>query len=88
MIIRPVDAHPGCEHGPAVLFERRSGDKCQRFYACSAYRDQKDCQLHIPVDETKPVSYNRDFITKNAIKSAKLMLDTSNQLQKVMAIFE
>lgn len=85
VIIRALDAHPACEHGPALLFERRSGDKCQQFYACSAYRDKKDCQLYIPVDAAQPVTYNRDILTENAIKSAKFMLDASHQLQKVFS---
>lgn len=87
VIIRPADTHPVCEHGPALLFERRCGDKCQQFYACSAYRDKKDCQLYIPVDGTQPVSYNRDILAKNAIKSATLILDASHQLQEVIFIW-
>ncbi|XP_054766618.2 rRNA N6-adenosine-methyltransferase ZCCHC4-like [Lytechinus pictus] len=42
---------PHCPHGPTLLFERYTPgkDTSQRYYACSACRDRKDCgffQLH------------------------------------------
>ncbi|XP_030841983.1 rRNA N6-adenosine-methyltransferase ZCCHC4-like [Strongylocentrotus purpuratus] len=42
---------PHCPHGPTLLFERFTPgkDTSQRYYACSACRDRKDCgffQLH------------------------------------------
>lgn len=84
LIIRPLDTHPVCEHGPALLFQRRVDNKRQQFYACSAYRDQKECQLHILVDETKQTtSYNRDLLMQNAHKSVQLAQDISKQMQKV-----
>lgn len=83
MIIESVETHPVCEHGPALLFERLIDGKCQQFYACSAYRDQKECPLHILVDHSKPITSNRDQLLKNAENSLKLAQDKSNLLQKV-----
>ncbi|XP_029382318.1 rRNA N(6)-adenosine-methyltransferase ZCCHC4 isoform X2 [Echeneis naucrates] len=38
---------PCCPHGPTLLFEKvsKGGGKGQRFYACSACRDRKDCSF-------------------------------------------
>lgn len=87
VIIESVETHPVCEHGPALLFERLFNAKCQQFYACSAYRDQKECPLHISVDHIKPITYNRDQLERNAEKSLKFAQDKSSLLQQVMIIF-
>lgn len=79
-------AHPVCEHGPALLFERHSGNECQQFYACSAYRDSKDCPLHIPVDETKPATYNTDFLVRHPKNATKITLDVANKWPAVRII--
>ncbi|TRY99356.1 hypothetical protein DNTS_014896, partial [Danionella cerebrum] len=44
---------PRCSHGPALLFERTRNvaQKGRRFYACSACRDRKDCNLFQWEDE-------------------------------------
>lgn len=83
LIVQSVDSHPVCEHGPALLFERYIDGKCQQFYACSAYRDQKECPLHIPVNQNQLKPYNRDLLLANAEKSLKLAQIQSNLLQKV-----
>lgn len=82
-IIRSVDAHPVCEHGPALLFEHLVAKNRQQFYACSAYRDQKECPLYINVDPTQAKTYNRSLLLKNAAKSQKLAIEKSHLLQKV-----
>jgi len=48
----PAGDIPSCEHGPGLLFERFFSDKVpQRFFACSACRDQADCPLFVLEDE-------------------------------------
>jgi len=47
----PEEQHPRCEHGPTVLFYRQSQLPEQGFYACSAHRDSKLCNFHLPADQ-------------------------------------
>lgn len=53
-----LEDNPWCAHGPTVLFERISSmgkdDKRTQFYACSAYRDRKDCSAHFKADDVHP----------------------------------
>uniref|UniRef100_K1PYR9 General transcription and DNA repair factor IIH helicase subunit XPD n=1 Tax=Magallana gigas TaxID=29159 RepID=K1PYR9_MAGGI len=43
---------PECAHGPALMFVRYSGsDAGRRFFACSAFRDRKDCSFFQWCDE-------------------------------------
>ncbi|XP_033634478.1 rRNA N6-adenosine-methyltransferase ZCCHC4-like isoform X1 [Asterias rubens] len=47
-----VQNSPCCPHGPTLLFERFNGKhKKQRYYACSACRDRKDCSFYQLADE-------------------------------------
>lgn len=39
--------HPKCVHGPSLLFESST----EKFFACSACRDRRQCDLYIPYDE-------------------------------------
>lgn len=87
VVIRGLNsAHPVCGHGPALLFERRSGNECQQFYACSAYRDSKDCPLYIPVDETQPATYNTDFLIRHPKNATKITLDVENKWPAVRIV--
>ncbi|XP_073973994.1 rRNA N(6)-adenosine-methyltransferase ZCCHC4-like [Rhodnius prolixus] len=43
--------NPHCLHGPTLLFSRQVKGKEQKFYACSAYRDRKDCPFFLRADE-------------------------------------
>lgn len=45
------EQHPRCEHGPTVLFYRQSQLPGQGYYACSAHRDSKLCNFHLPADQ-------------------------------------
>lgn len=78
-----LDSHPACDHGPALLFERRIDDKCEQFYACSAYRDQSECPLYIPAVDRDAKSFNRDAIEKNVVKSLELSLEKTTLMRKV-----
>ncbi len=42
--------NPACRHGPTVLFER---EKQRPYFACSAFRDRKDCPFFLWKDEQK-----------------------------------
>lgn len=41
------DSHPNCKHGPTILFWKK-GKELDGYYACSAFRDLKDCPVKIP----------------------------------------
>lgn len=87
VIIESVDTHPACEHGPAILFQRHNShdDECQRFYACAAYRDQKECPLFIRYDEnTENLANQRaTLLHEIAEKSMRLANERSNLMRMV-----
>lgn len=39
--------HPKCIHGPTLLFYSTT----EKFFACSACRDRRQCDIFIPYDE-------------------------------------
>jgi len=44
-----LSTHPRCKHGPTLLFSRQVGGMegiVKKFYACSAYRNRKDCDFY------------------------------------------
>lgn len=46
------EKHPRCPHGPTLLFERQmGGGPVKQFYACSAYRNRKDCSFYHDKEE-------------------------------------
>lgn len=50
VIVEDLSGHPVCEHGPTILFEHRKANGGQKYFACSAYRDRRDCAAHIPFE--------------------------------------
>lgn len=75
-----LESNPQCTHGPTLKFTRLVCDKRVTFYACSAYRDRKDCPFYLLEDEkfteTKTLrweaakndmieKYDRDFLFNN-----------------------
>ena len=44
-----IGSNPVCEHGPSILFERTLSQKKikTQFYACSAFRDRKQCPFYL-----------------------------------------
>lgn len=83
VIVQSLHSHPACEHGPALLFERQTGSKHQQFYACSAYRDQKECPLYILVDNNKTEVPTQDALIRNVEKSTALAAEKSSLMQQV-----
>ncbi|XP_064608799.1 rRNA N6-adenosine-methyltransferase ZCCHC4-like [Liolophura sinensis] len=53
VIVESVGDSPFCPHGPMLMFEKFCGtdSKGRRFYACSAFRDRKDCNFFQWADE-------------------------------------
>ena len=53
--------NPWCPHGPTLKFER-SG---KGFYACSAFRQRKDCNAYFTTDETpsSPRWFRQELLT-------------------------
>lgn len=83
VVIQSLENHPVCKHGPALLFERRTGSKIQQFYACSAYRDQTECSLYVPIEQPDTKVYHRDLLARNVEKSSEMAKEKSSLLQKV-----
>lgn len=54
---------PYCRHGPALLFERYNSKQCknERFFACSACRDRKECSFYL---------LENDFIQKKKSRTS------------------
>lgn len=49
VVLPTPDEAPCCAHGPALLFERftQGGGSAGKFFACSAYRNRKECPLYV-----------------------------------------
>eukprot|EP00124_Ichthyophonus_hoferi_P005316 Ihof_evm1s739 gene=Ihof_evmTU1s739 len=44
---------PQCMHGPTLLFERYMKGDTKRFFACSAYRDRRECDFYCEEDKVR-----------------------------------
>lgn len=59
-----LDGNPWCSHGPTILFERTfltpKKENTIKFYACSAYRDRKDCPSYFTADESNCCKESED----------------------------
>ena len=89
-VILPTPPNPPhCVHGPGLLFERFSqgDDEHKKFFACSAYRNRKDCPLYVLLDkpwseskleERKEIFQEerkkRKWYVSNADRSARVQL--------------
>ncbi|KAK3912785.1 rRNA N6-adenosine-methyltransferase ZCCHC4 [Frankliniella fusca] len=51
VILDQIEDNPTCPHGPTILFKRTTGGNEQKFYACAACRDRKDCNFFMKFDE-------------------------------------
>ena len=51
-----IQSNPKCDHGPSVLFERimSEGKIRKQFFACSAFRDRKNCPFYMINGEKRP----------------------------------
>lgn len=89
VVVESLDTHPACEHGPAILFHRKNNnddaDGGDRFYACSAYRDQSECPLFVRCDGSTQISATQRAAMLNDIaeKSTKLANEQSSRLKMV-----
>ncbi|KAJ1525178.1 hypothetical protein ONE63_010010 [Megalurothrips usitatus] len=45
VILDNLENNPSCPHGPTIIFKRLVDGAEQKFYACSACRDRKDCNF-------------------------------------------
>ncbi|XP_054282113.1 rRNA N6-adenosine-methyltransferase ZCCHC4-like [Macrosteles quadrilineatus] len=48
---RNLKNNPKCPHGPTLKFVKIDKDQKQEFYACSTYRDRKDCSFYLRVGD-------------------------------------
>lgn len=55
--------HPKCIHGPTLLFHSLTSS----FFACSACRDRKECDIYIPFEE-KNDKKSKKIIKQNQIE--------------------
>ncbi|XP_015792219.1 zinc finger CCHC domain-containing protein 4 [Tetranychus urticae] len=58
---------PNCKHGPTLLLSKKVGNSTKKFFACSAYRDNKCPLLKNPLDTSKFV-VQRKKIRKKLVK--------------------
>uniref|UniRef100_A0A915PMI6 Zinc finger GRF-type domain-containing protein n=1 Tax=Setaria digitata TaxID=48799 RepID=A0A915PMI6_9BILA len=67
-ILDPVGYQlPSCSHGPCLLFEHRTEEKTEKFFACAVYRSQKRCSFRVNVnDENVSSNSRKDSDTPNA----------------------
>ena len=62
--------NPSCNHGPSILFERTNikTKKSVQFYACSAFRDRKQCNFYvIKGDKNRNGAAKEKNETKNVV---------------------
>ncbi|KHJ45090.1 hypothetical protein D918_04394 [Trichuris suis] len=52
---------PRCPHGPCLLFSRLRKGVRIKYYACSAYRDRKQCRFYWPADRPFPLEKARQM---------------------------
>jgi hypothetical protein len=55
--------HPKCIHGPTLLFHSSTSN----FFACSACRDRRECDIFIPYEERNEKT-SKEIIKQNAIE--------------------
>uniref|UniRef100_A0A0R3S2D2 CTCHY-type domain-containing protein n=1 Tax=Elaeophora elaphi TaxID=1147741 RepID=A0A0R3S2D2_9BILA len=63
---------PSCSHGPCLLFERKTGQTTEKFFACAVYRSEKRCPFRLNINY-KTASSN--------------WLDNSNNFHDITASF-
>lgn len=51
VILDQLEDNPSCPHGPTILFKRLTDGEEQKFYACAACRDRKDCNFFMKFGE-------------------------------------
>lgn len=69
MIIEDLSNHANCEHGPTLLFSQQTDDnRTEYFYACSAFRDRKECSFFKSATDVNAQSIDdsQAFAKKNA----------------------
>lgn len=85
----PADA-PHCVHGPALLFERfaQGDDEHKKFFACSAYRNRKDCSLYVLLDKpwSKTKLEERLNIFQEERKKRKWFVNNTERSDRVQTI--
>ncbi|XP_014241340.1 zinc finger CCHC domain-containing protein 4 [Cimex lectularius] len=64
-----LEKNPECPHGPTLLFTRIVKGRPQRFFACSACRDRKDCPFFLLEGEK---------VTESKLLSWKVLRDELN----------
>jgi len=81
-----ISTHPRCKHGPTLLFSRELGGMpgtVKKFYACSAYRNRKDCDFY--QDAGDKVSQARLFRLSEASKIYLKVNDHTESFKAVKA---
>ncbi|XP_052100305.1 rRNA N6-adenosine-methyltransferase ZCCHC4-like [Mytilus californianus] len=80
---------PFCSHGPTSLFVKYTVDgDSQQFYACSAFRDRKECNFFQRKDEKVSESKRtaRETIKTEADQAYKKLKKRCHKLRKLKAI--
>lgn len=92
MVVEELHTHPVCEHGPTILFEYKNNiENDRKFFACSAYRERKDCPVHIPFDQWNYQVNQAQHETQLAefvVKSSEIATEQQRLLQGVSLIIK
>lgn len=95
VILNDNTESPHCPHGPTVLFQRHGSNRA--FYACSAFRDRKECQFFVWRDDfdkakwqIRPEIEGRNFKTYNELVANDsddyIFCHTCNELMESTAV--
>jgi len=80
---RDLSRHPFCTHGPTLLFKRYDTGKgeSRSFYACSAFRNKKDCDFFRWADEK--YKEGRDNVKRDTLITHHLQRKRYHKFKKL-----
>ena len=76
-----IRSNPECDHGPSILFERimSQGKIRKQFFACSAFRDRKQCPFYLSNGDKRP-KMSKKFSRLKLISNPKSFCSTCQVL--------
>lgn len=80
-MVKVSPENPWCPHGPTVLFEKKakSGSSKAEFYACSAFRDRKQCSFFLKKDDAVKKTENPELKKNPEYRKIKAFCKTCQE---------